>query len=557
MSILSIVNLLAQVLGGLALFLLGMKSMGDGLNKAAGEKMKRVLAFCTGNRFSGLLAGTGVTCLTQSSSVTTVIVVGFINAGLISLTQAIGLIFGANIGKTVTVQIVAFNVSWIALPAIALGFALTFISWRKLRGWGDGILGFGLIFFGMAVMSAQMKELSTTEEFRALFSLFDCAPVAGTIPFVPLLGAIVVGTVATMVVQSSAATTAIVIVLGMNGVIGLETCLALTMGSNVGTTITAQLASITANRVAKQAALAHTLFNLIGVAIFIIAFYIPAGSGKSLFIVCVEWISPAGDLPRQIANGHTFFNIATALILLPFVAALAWICEKVLPVSEKIKYQYLEPRLLDTPSLALDQVVFTLRKMITKANKLVKLCINDIFIPIDVSDELITKMQRREEKVDGYQSEIMSYLTEVMNRDMVALDSMRVPPLIHCTNDAERVGDSAENISDLAQRMRSLGKTFSPEATEELKKVSALIEAQILGLIAVFEKPALFNPDENAYYESQIRAIAAEMERTHTQRMAQGKCSVDAGIIFLEFSAQTIAISRHISNIYNRVQRIL
>ena len=195
--------------------------------------------------------------------------------------------------------------------------------------------------------------------------------------------------------------------------------------------------------------------------------------------------------------------------------------------------------------------------MVIKANKLAKLCVNDIFIPINVSDALMTKMARRESKVDSYQKEIMSYLTEIMNRDMAAVDSVRVPPLIHCVNDAERVGDNAENIADLAKKMKEAGKTFSPEAIEELKKVSLLIEKQIVALINVFEKPALLNPDENAYLETQIRTITAEMERTHTERMAQGKCSVDAGMIFLEFSAQAIAISRHISNIYNRVKRIL
>ncbi len=559
MTSLEIVILLSQVFGGLALFLLGMKFMGDGLNKAAGEKMKRVLAICTGNRFSAIAAGTGVTIAMQSSSATTVMTIGFVNAGLITLTQAIGVIFGANIGTTVTAQIIAFKVSWIAMPAIALGFGMTFIPWRKMHGWGDSVLGFGFIFYGMKLMSDTLEGLGKHQDFIALFNTFNCAPEAGTaFPAIgALVGAIGVGVLVTAIIQGSAATTAIVISLAAANVLNLETAIAITLGSNIGTTVTAQLASITANRLAKQTALAHTLFNCIGVLIVALTFYVPVSETQTLFIYCVDWISAGAGLERKIANAHTIFNVATTVLLLPFVGTLARICERAIPVSGKVKYQYLEPRLLDTPSLALDQVVFTLRKMIFKANKLVKLCVNDIFIPINVSDSLMTKMQQRESKVDSYQKEIMSYLTEVMNRDMVSLDSMRVPPLIHCTNDAERVGDNAENIADLAKKMKEAGKTFSPEAIEELKKVSLLIEKQTVALINVFEKPALLNPDENAYLETQIRTITAEMERTHTERMAQGKCSVDAGMIFLEFSAQAIAISRHISNIYNRVKRIL
>ena len=556
MTTLEIINLLAKVFGGLALFLLGMKFMGDGLTKAAGERMKGLLAVCTGNRFSAVAAGTVVTAVIQSSSATTVMTIGFVNAGLMTLTQAIGVIFGANIGTTITAQIVAFKISAIALPAVAVGFAMSFIPWRKLHGWSDVVLGFGLLFFGMELMGGDLKILAETEGFKALFSTFDCSPVDGVVPFGVFVGAILLGMVLTAIIQSSSATTGIIIALCMSNSLALETAIALTLGSNIGTTITAQLASITANRLAKQSALAHTLFNCIGVLLAMVAFYVPVNN-SNLFIACVEWLSPGAETARMVANAHTIFNISTAVLLLGFVKPLAWICEKAIPVSGKIEYQYLEPRLLDTPSLALDQVVFALRKMVIKANKLAKLCVNDIFIPINVSDALMTKMARRESKVDSYQKEIMTYLTEIMNRDMAAVDSVRVPPLIHCVNDAERVGDNAENIADLAKKMKEAGKTFSPEAIEELKKVSLLIEKQTLALINVFEKPALLNPDENAYLETQIRTITAEMERTHTERMAQGKCSVDAGMIFLEFSAQAIAISRHISNIYNRVKRIL
>ena len=282
-------NITVSVLGGLALFMLGMTMMSDGLNNIAGEKMKSILGYCTSNRFVALLAGAGITAVIQSSSATTVMIIGFVNAGLMNLAQSIGVIFGANIGTTITAQIIAFNVGALALPAIIVGLVMRFVKRGKTPEIGLSILGFGLLFFGMNMMSSELKALSKFPTFLKFFQMLDCAPIDGIMPFGSLMGTILIGLIATLVMQSSSATTGIVVVLGAGGLIDLYTAVALILGANIGTTVTAQLAAIPANRPARQAALAHTLFNVIGVMIIIASFWIPWGNtGITAFFYLVN-----------------------------------------------------------------------------------------------------------------------------------------------------------------------------------------------------------------------------------------------------------------------------
>ena len=240
--------------------------------------MKAIIQLFARNRFVGLLAGAGVTAVIQSSSATTVMVIGFINAGLLNLAQSIGIIFGTNIGTTITAQIVAFDISALALPAIIVGLLLFFIPYRNCRGIGETVLGFGFLFLGMVMMSDELTRIADFRIVTDLFARFDCTPVDGVMPFGAVLGALLIGLVVTMIIQSSSASTGIVIALGAGGLINLYTALPLVLGANIGTTVTAQLAAIPANRVAKQAALAHTLFNVIGTVIMLVFFYVPWGS---------------------------------------------------------------------------------------------------------------------------------------------------------------------------------------------------------------------------------------------------------------------------------------
>lgn len=556
-------SLIVNVLGGLAFFLLGMKMMSDGLTKIAGDRMRRILHICAGNRISSVIAGAATTAVVQSSSATTVMAVGFVNAGLLTLVQAIGIIFGANIGTTITAQIVAFNISSIAMPAILIGFVMTVLPWKRILGWGDTLLGFGLLFFGMNLMSSELKALSTNQTFIGFFQLFDCAPTNGFLPFGSMLGAIGVGLIATVLIQSSSAATGIVIALGGSGLIDIYTATALILGSNIGTTITAQLAAIPANRPAKQTALAHTLFNVAGVAFMFLTFLIPWGSARVPVFFYLTGLMTNGDgmnlthdVPRLIANAHTLFNVITTLLLLPFVNQFAKLCQKLIPVREEVRYQYLEPHLLNSPELALNQVVFALRKMLAKSWKIVDQATTKIFIPVSMEQVVLDKIARREARIDRYQSEIMDYLSEVVKRNISDRLASRIPPLIHCTNDAERIGDRAENITVLASRMKEAGRTFSQAAMSELEQLFKLLAKQSSAAIEALEDSKKYAPELNAEMERAIREYASAMERTHTARIQSGECSSEAGLIFLEFTSEIVAISRHLSNIHERVAQI-
>ena len=349
-------NMGMGLFGGLALFLFGMEQMADALKAVAGERMKDILAKLTTNRVTAALSGAFVTAVIQSSSVTTVLVVGFISAGLMTMPQSIGIIMGANIGTTVTAQIVAFKVEEAALLMIAVGFAMLFTGKRdKVRQYGGMIMGLGLVFFGMGVMSDAMSPLRSYEPFLDLMRNMDN----------PLLG-ILVAAIFTALVQSSSATTGIVIVMASQGFISLPAGIALALGSNVGTCITAMLAAIGKPREAARAASVHVMFNVIGVLIWI--FLIPVLAAIS------GWMSPshpelegtarlAAEAPRQIANANTFFNIANTLLFLPFVNVLANLATRLLPdmpVEEKVIIQpkFLDDVLIQTPSLALERRAF-------------------------------------------------------------------------------------------------------------------------------------------------------------------------------------------------------
>ena len=484
------ISLLINVFGGLAIFIFGMKLMSDGLHKAAGERMRTILRFFSANRFMGVLSGTVVTTIIQSSSATTVMVVGFVNAGLLNLLQAIGIIFGANIGTTITAQLVAFNIAWIIMPSIIIGLLLVFLDNPTVQGWGDTVLGFGFLFLGMSFMSNELKVLSHNEAFMNAFRLFDCAPVNGWIPPGALIGAIGIGLITTMIIQSSSACTGIIIAMGAGGLLNFYTAVALVLGSNIGTTVTAQLAAIPANRIAKQAALAHTLFNIVGVLLAISTFWIKIGDTDApIFFSLVNSLSGNSDLPRHIANAHTVFNVCTTLLLLPFVPLLAKLCEKIIPQTEKkVKYQRLEPNLLATPAIALSQTTTTLRKMLKKAWKMVD-CAWDTYEKDDEkTQEKAQKLERREQRVDELQQEITDYLSMLMQKELSPGQAAAIPVLIHCTNDAERIGDHTETILELISHLKTDVARLSDSARQELAGLHEILRRQVECTLLLLEK---------------------------------------------------------------------
>ena len=613
-------SVVLTLIGGLAFFLFGMKLMGDGLLKIAGENMKKILQFFSKRTTVAVLAGTVVTAIIQSSSATTVMVIGFINAGLLTLRQSIGLIFGANIGTTVTGQLVAFDLAAVALPAVAVGFLVMLAKKRIIKGWGETILGFGLLFFGMNLMSSEMKLLGEFPSFVNLFRSFDCAPEpGGLMPVGAVLGTILIGALATFVIQSSSAAIGIIIALAAGGLINFYTAVPLLLGTNIGTTITAFLAALTANRVAKQAALAHMLFNVIGTLIMFVLFYIPYGPARQpCFLYFINWITPGNafaahpqNIERNIAMAHTFFNIFAVVLLTPFAGIFTKLCEMILPLREPVKIQRLEPHLLKTPSIAIEQVVNVLRSMVKDAWVMVDEAVNQHFMKGEIDTESTEKLDEQEEKIDDLQAELTNYLVRITRRPLTHHQSAIIPLLMHCTNDAERIADHTDNILKLTKRLHKTGRKLSDVAIQDLNKLWSVLDAQansvMLALASSSDKGNVHDalesekkvnklakkyeknytrkkdlselmadideeelelpvpteddaeievPSEALENKREINQLARQYENDHVKRRDAGKCAVETNVIFVEMLWELEKLGDHLANIAMRTPKI-
>jgi len=432
-------NMSMKLLGGLALFLFGMEQMADALKAVAGERMKIILAKLTTNRFMGAATGAFVTAIIQSSSVTTVLVVGFITAGLMSMAQSIGVIMGANIGTTITAQIVAFKVTKFALLMVAAGFGMLFFSKQeKIKQYGGMLMGLGLVFFGMSVMSEAMSPLRSYQPFLDLMTRMEN----------PLIG-ILVAAAFTGLIQSSSATTGIVIVMATQGFITLEAGIALAFGANIGTCVTAMLAAIGKPREAVRAAVVHVLFNVFGVLVWV--GFIPQ---LAEFVTSLSPAHPglsgtdklAAEAPRQIANAHTVFNIANTLIFIGFTSQFARLVQKLVPdkpVEEIITAQpkYLDEALLDTPSLALDRA----RLEIGHMGDRVKDMLQDIMTAIINGNRTMLKnIARIDDDVDILHGHIVTYLGQISQKALTEEQTRVLVDLMAAANDLENIGDIIE-----------------------------------------------------------------------------------------------------------------
>ncbi|MBE6384733.1 MAG: Na/Pi cotransporter family protein [Lentisphaerae bacterium] len=552
------------VTGGLAFFLLGMCMMSDGIRLAAGENMRKILSYFTSNRVSALLAGTVVTAIIQSSSATTVMVIGFINAGLLTLVQSMGIIFGANIGTTITAQIISFNLSGLALPCIAVGFFLTLSKKRTVNAWGTVLLGFGLLFFGMQMMSSELKLLGEMSSFRMFFSLFDCAPVNGSslMPLGSVIGAAIIGIVMTMILQSSSAFTGIVLALAAGQLVNFYTAVPLLIGSNIGTTVTAQLGALNANRVAKQAALAHTLFNVLGAVIVVAICYIPY-KGYPSFLYLVNSFTPGNafaevpqNLERHIAMFHTIFNIAVALLLLPLAKQFASLCTWLIPLRDEVRTTLLEPALLNTPSVALKLTSKALEEMVGGAWSMVNRAVNDHFLSADVDEKKYEQLAEEESHIDQMQSDVTAYLVQLTRKRLVEPQAQMIPLLMHCTNDAERIADHCEIILQLNDRMVKQDKKLSETARKEVKKlwkhVEELSEQVVAGLAGKDQISSVILEQRL----NKIHALADEFEAEHIERLRKGSCTAACGVIFIELLGEIVKIADRLANIAERSPEI-
>ena len=528
-------KVIIQLMGGLGLFIYGMKLMGDGLENAAGEGLKRILEKVTSNRLLGVGIGAIVTAVIQSSSATTVMVVGFVNAGLMSLAQAAGVIMGANIGTTITAQLVAFKLDQIAPLFIFVGAALVmFARAKKRREIGNILLGFGILFTGMSLMSGAMKPLASSPVFS------DLLVAVGGNWFI----GIIAGTAITALLQSSSATTGILIALASTGIIDIHLALPIIFGCNIGTCVTAMLASIGTNKTAHKAALLHLIFNLVGTVVFL--------PFLGLIAKFVQTTSP-GDVSRQIANAHTVFNIANTALLLPFTNYIIKFINKVIPNDDEVEKagpKYIDERFLETPVIAAGQVIKETIRMANKAKKNVELSMKAF---IDGDENLVKQVYDNEKIINVLEESITTYLVKLAKCDLSDKEKDIVASTFHVIIDIERIGDHAENIAELAVEKINRNLKYSKDAIEDLYEIyNTTVKALEVSIDAYADRDTA-KARSIQKIENKIDTYQRNYRDKHIQRLYDGKCNAYAGAIFLDLISAFERIGDHSTNIAESV----
>jgi len=540
--------------GGLSLFLYGMAKMSDGLKKAAGNQMRKILATLTKNRMVAMFVGAFVTMVIQSSSATTVMLVSFVQANLMTYVQSIGIILGANIGTTITAQLVAFKLTDYALLMITVGFALTVFSKKEsLRHIGEAILGFGILFFGMKIMSDSMYPLRSFQPFIDTMKGLEN-------PFFGLM----IGAAFTALIQSSSAFTGIVIVLAQQGLLTLEAGIPLILGANIGTCVTAGLASIGTIREAKRVALAHVLFNIGGVVIFV--WLIPPLAELVRSLSSVSGLSGmeklAAETPRQIANAHTIFNISVGLIFLPFTGLLAKQVYRILPRTEETKG--IKPALWDlddsqiaNPAIAIKLAQTEMLRMIKILSRMLDAC----FLPF-INDEpkqdevyaqlsLIEGIDMREEKIDFLEEHITNYLFQVSRGELNALQAEEAFSLISMADNMESVGDIIHrNIVPLIYKKQALKEPFSKQGEKELVAFHTKVMKQMSRLSEAFSELNFEMAQKVLKKDIKYQNLEAEYRQAHMERVQKEKAeSVETHKVHLELMDMLKQINVYIGNI--------
>lgn len=528
-------NILVGLIGGLGMFLYGMKLMGDGLENATGEKLKGILEKVTGNKFMGVLVGAIVTAIIQSSSATTVMVVGFVNAGLMSLVQAAGVIMGANIGTTITAQMVSFKLEHVAPIFVAIGsFIILFSKNKKKKELASILLGFGLLFMGMGMMSVAMKPVTQSYAFQ------DIIVVIGANRFLGLLA----GLGMTALVQSSSATTVILIALASTGAISLNVALPIILGSNIGTCVTALLSSIGTSKNARKAALIHLLFNVIGTLIFL--------PFINQLVQFVQYISSEG-IERQVANAHTVFNIVATLVMLPLTKYLIVIVNKIIPGGDEEveKGFHVDDRILETPVIAIPQVEKEIVRMANLAKSNLELAMDGFK---SGSEESIDKIYKQEELINSLEREITRYLVKLSKIELSDKDKNVIASAFHVITDIERIGDHAENIIELAMEKNGKKISFSEDAISEVNHIYSYTLNSVDIAIESYTSKDSYKAEKINDIEDRIDKLEKELRENHIKRLNQGTCDAISGTIFLELIHNFERIGDHSNNIAQQVQ---
>ena len=540
--------------GGVAAMMLGMKTMGSALEQVAGGGMKKLLGKVTSNRFAGVGVGVAVTSIIQSSTATTVMLVGFVNVGLLTLVQATNVIMGANIGTTVTAHIVSLSgVGAIDIGAIAamigcIGILMAMlIKNEKVENIGNILAGLGLIFVGLEFISTYAKKImfidgSTPYPWVEMIFQADHFPL--------LL--IVIGIVLTALVHSSSTITSLMVVLASIGVLSFENALFLALGSNIGTCITSILSSAGTNVNAKRTAIVHLLFNTFGCLIFIIPLWILKSQVGGIFA------SLSNDVGQQIAIFHTLFNILTTLILLPFTKYVVKLACIIIPEKQvedsKFKLEFIDNRLLETPPIAASYT----KKEIVRMGKIALSNINSaVEMLLDSKADNSEEIKENEEVLNYLNKSITAYLTKLMSKDMSDENDKKIGSYYHVVSDLERVGDYAENIMEYSLRLRSEEMSFSEGAIEELKNVTSLINSLYEKTINAFDDRDVSILPYVEEIEEKIDELSVELESKHIERVKQGACTAQLGSIYLQTVSNLERVADHITNVAFSIKKYL
>lgn len=517
------VKVVFGLIGGLALFLYGMNSMSDALQKAAGDKMKKVLGFLTRNPIMGALAGMLVTAVLQSSSATTVMVIGFVSAGLMSLPQAISVIFGANIGTTMTAQLMAFKISNYIYPIIFVGFMLYFLGKKeKFKNIGMVIFSFGLLFEGIEIMGSVMKPLANSAVFINLM---------GKVADIPILG-VGLGMIMTLVVQSSSATIAVLQNFasqagpdGVHSVIGLAGAIPILLGDNIGTTITALLASIGQSKNAKRTAIAHSIFNISGSVVFL--FLIP------WFSRFVQYISPKGDeiaiISRQIANAHTTFNVVCTLVWLPLIPVMVKIVTFLIRGEDKKLKPIYEPKYLDEN--VIEQPVAAMYMVSKELNRLAGFTTEMLLslkstIMNNRSEDSQQKFTEKLQSVDYLQDRISEYITKMFSSgNLTENQSEKIAGLLFVSNNIQRVSDRCRDIDSIYENITTSGLSFSEDAAKELDNCLSIIENLLSKAINAIRKGDQAEAEQVLKSKNKIRKAEKKFSKAHLSRVKNKVCN--------------------------------
>jgi len=538
-----------SMVGGLALFLYGMSIMGNGLEKMSGGKLERILESLTSNPLKAVLLGAGVTAVIQSSSATTVMVVGFVNSGIMKFSQAIGIIMGANIGTTITSWMLSLTTldaggSFLLkmakpssfAPILALIGILLYMSAKtdKRRVVGEILLGFAILMSGMETMSDAVKPLKDVPEFTSILTMFD-NPVMG----------ILAGALLTAIIQSSSASVGILQALSVTGAFTYGSVVPIILGQNIGTCITAIISSLGANKDGKRTACVHLSFNIIGSLLFMAVFYL----GNAIFKF--PFMNQAVD-GANIALIHTIFNVFATVALFPFVKALEKLAYVIIPITQEEKemkedvFAILDPRFISSPAFAIEQCKSLADKMaeMTKDSFL-----QAMLMVKEPTEEGIADVIKKENKVDVYDDKLAAYLTKVNGEDLSYADSLRTTSLMHCLTDLERISDHAANVVECVQQMQKLDAEFSKKATEEMQVYTSALADILERTITSFINGDVALAKTVEPLESVIDELTKTIKKHHMKRLNKGKCTIELGLILSDLTMNYERVADHCSNI--------